>query len=141
LSIGRRIVELVPGNSLITKTSEDCRALALMLARHSIHAMQPDGEVLSKLRARSRHLTISSLISSSQSLSNQIVRSKTLLISPTPNGYRTTIGLARSLPSSTISRAQQWIFGMSVAKMCDIRPLCLNNTVYNPTNPRTSQDA
>ncbi len=31
---------LVPGNSLITKTPEEGRALAITLARHSIHAMQ-----------------------------------------------------------------------------------------------------
>jgi Hexameric tyrosine-coordinated heme protein (HTHP) len=45
-------MELVPGNTLITSTQEDGRALALMLARHSIHAMQPDEEVL-KLGGRS----------------------------------------------------------------------------------------
>ena len=39
-------MELVPGNTLITKTPEEGRALALMLARHSIHAMQPDIEAL-----------------------------------------------------------------------------------------------
>ena len=39
-------MELAPGNSLITKTAEEGRALALMLARHAIHAMQPDEEVL-----------------------------------------------------------------------------------------------
>ena len=39
-------MELVPGNSLITATPEEGRALALMLSRHSIHAMQPDIEIL-----------------------------------------------------------------------------------------------
>jgi Hexameric tyrosine-coordinated heme protein (HTHP) len=39
-------MELVPGNSLITSTPEEGRALALTLARHSIHAIQPDEEVL-----------------------------------------------------------------------------------------------
>ncbi|PKN89363.1 MAG: hypothetical protein CVU51_00480 [Deltaproteobacteria bacterium HGW-Deltaproteobacteria-1] len=39
-------MELVPGNSLITKTPEEGRALAVLLARHSIHAIQPDVEVL-----------------------------------------------------------------------------------------------
>ena len=39
-------MELVPGNSLITKTPEEGRALALTLARHSIHALQPDEAVL-----------------------------------------------------------------------------------------------
>jgi hypothetical protein len=37
---------LVPGNSLITKTPEEGRALAIMLARHSVHAMQKELEVL-----------------------------------------------------------------------------------------------
>jgi Hexameric tyrosine-coordinated heme protein (HTHP) len=37
---------LVPGNTLITATPEEGRALALMLARHSIHAMQHDLDVL-----------------------------------------------------------------------------------------------
>ena len=39
-------MELVPGNSLVTPSPEEGRALALMLARHSIHAMQPDETVL-----------------------------------------------------------------------------------------------
>ncbi len=39
-------MELVPGNSLITPTAEEGRALAVLLARHSIHAMQSDMEVL-----------------------------------------------------------------------------------------------
>ncbi|MEP6945571.1 MAG: hexameric tyrosine-coordinated heme protein [Acidobacteriota bacterium] len=39
-------MELVPGNTLITANAEEGRALALMLARHSIHAMQPDEAVL-----------------------------------------------------------------------------------------------
>jgi len=37
---------LVPGNTLITKTVEEGRALALRLARHVIHNLQPDLEVL-----------------------------------------------------------------------------------------------
>ena len=37
---------LVPGNTLITKTVEEGRALALTLARHVIHNLQPDLEVL-----------------------------------------------------------------------------------------------
>jgi hypothetical protein len=40
------MAELVPGNSLITPTPEEGRALAILLARHSIHALQPDVEVL-----------------------------------------------------------------------------------------------
>jgi hypothetical protein len=39
-------MELVPGNSLITPSPEEGRALALMLARHSIHAMQSDETAL-----------------------------------------------------------------------------------------------
>ncbi|MEI7875295.1 MAG: hexameric tyrosine-coordinated heme protein [Alphaproteobacteria bacterium] len=37
---------LVPNNTLITKTPEEGRALAITLARHSIHAMQKEVEVL-----------------------------------------------------------------------------------------------
>ena len=37
---------LVPNNSLITATPEEGRALAIMLSRHSVHAMQPELEVL-----------------------------------------------------------------------------------------------
>jgi len=37
---------LVPDNTLMTKTPEEGRALAIMLARHSIHAMQGELETL-----------------------------------------------------------------------------------------------
>jgi hypothetical protein len=37
---------LVPGNTLFTPTPEDGRALAITLARHSIHAMQKEIETL-----------------------------------------------------------------------------------------------
>ncbi len=37
---------LVPGGSLITATAEEGRALALTLARHTIHNLQPDLDVL-----------------------------------------------------------------------------------------------
>jgi hypothetical protein len=37
---------LVPGGSLITATPEEGRALAITLARHSIHNIQPDLDVL-----------------------------------------------------------------------------------------------
>jgi hypothetical protein len=43
---------LIPGNSLITETPEAGRALAITLARHSIHAMQHTVEVLVEGRAR-----------------------------------------------------------------------------------------
>ena len=43
---------LVPGNTLITKTAEDGRALAITLARHSIHAMQKELEVLKSGRPK-----------------------------------------------------------------------------------------
>lgn len=33
---------LVPGGTLITATAEKGRALAIMMARHSIHNIQPD---------------------------------------------------------------------------------------------------
>jgi len=37
---------MVPGNSLITKTPEEGRALAFTLARHTVHNIQPDLDVL-----------------------------------------------------------------------------------------------
>lgn len=37
---------LIPGNTLITRTPEEGRALAIMLARNSIHAMQGELETL-----------------------------------------------------------------------------------------------
>ncbi|MEZ0075428.1 hexameric tyrosine-coordinated heme protein [Planotetraspora sp. GP83] len=39
-------MELVPGNSLITASPEDGRALAVLMARNTIHAIGPDVEVL-----------------------------------------------------------------------------------------------
>lgn len=46
---------LVPNNSLITETPEEGRALAVMLARHSIHAMQGELETLKAGRAVYAH--------------------------------------------------------------------------------------
>ena len=43
-------LELVPGNTLITKTPEEGRALAIMMARKVVHATQPDVGVLQRLR-------------------------------------------------------------------------------------------
>jgi hypothetical protein len=43
---------LVPNNTLITKTAEEGRALAILLARHSIHAMQKELEVLKEGRPK-----------------------------------------------------------------------------------------
>ena len=37
---------LIPGGSLITATAEEGRALALSIARHTIHNLQPDLDVL-----------------------------------------------------------------------------------------------
>ncbi|NEA99039.1 hexameric tyrosine-coordinated heme protein [Streptomyces sp. SID13726] len=37
---------LVPGNSLLTATPEEGRALALTLARHTVHNIQPDLDIL-----------------------------------------------------------------------------------------------
>ncbi|MBA3914284.1 MAG: hexameric tyrosine-coordinated heme protein [Acidobacteriales bacterium] len=37
---------LVPGGTLITATPEEGRALALKMARHTIHNIQPDLDVL-----------------------------------------------------------------------------------------------
>jgi hypothetical protein len=43
---------LVPGGTLITKTAEEGRALALSMARHTIHNIQPDLDVLKEGRAK-----------------------------------------------------------------------------------------
>jgi hypothetical protein len=37
---------LVPGGTLMTPTAEEGRALAITMARHSIHNIQPDLDVL-----------------------------------------------------------------------------------------------
>jgi hypothetical protein len=37
---------LIPGGTLITATAEQGRALAITLARHTIHNIQPDLDVL-----------------------------------------------------------------------------------------------
>jgi hypothetical protein len=36
----------VPGGTLITATPEDGRSLAVLMARHSIHKIQPELEIL-----------------------------------------------------------------------------------------------
>ena len=46
---------LVPNGTLITKTAEEGRALAIMLARNSIHAMQGELETLKTGRAQYAH--------------------------------------------------------------------------------------
>jgi hypothetical protein len=46
---------LIPGNTLITPTPEEGRALAMTLARHSIHAMQGELEVLVEGRKSYAH--------------------------------------------------------------------------------------
>ena len=46
---------LIPNNTLITKTAEDGRALAVLLARNSIHAMQGELETLKAGRAQYAH--------------------------------------------------------------------------------------
>jgi Hexameric tyrosine-coordinated heme protein (HTHP) len=43
---------LVPGNTLITATPEEGRALALTMARHTIHNIQPELEVLQEGRPK-----------------------------------------------------------------------------------------
>lgn len=47
---GATPVQLVPGNSLITKTPEEGRALAMKMARLIVKATQPDAAVRDKLR-------------------------------------------------------------------------------------------
>ena len=37
---------MIPGGTLITRTPEEGRALAMLIARHTIHNIQPDIDVL-----------------------------------------------------------------------------------------------
>ncbi len=37
---------LIPGGTLITNTPEEGRALAMLIARHTIHNIQPNADVL-----------------------------------------------------------------------------------------------
>ncbi len=46
---------LVPNNTLITATPEEGRALAITLARHCVHAIQRELEVLKNGRAQYAH--------------------------------------------------------------------------------------
>ncbi len=43
-------VELIPGNTLITKTPEEGRALAIKMARLVVRTTQPDANVRERLR-------------------------------------------------------------------------------------------
>jgi len=43
-------IELIPGNTLITGSPEEGRALAIKLSRLSVKATQPDAAVREKLR-------------------------------------------------------------------------------------------
>jgi Hexameric tyrosine-coordinated heme protein (HTHP) len=43
---------LVPGGTLITATPEEGRALALAIARHTIHNIQPDIDALKEGRVK-----------------------------------------------------------------------------------------
>ncbi|MEO5901384.1 MAG: hexameric tyrosine-coordinated heme protein [Ilumatobacteraceae bacterium] len=58
---------LVPGGTLITSTPEEGRALALTMARHSIHNIQPDLDVL-KAGRLTYSINPDSLIAASQVL-------------------------------------------------------------------------
>lgn len=58
-------MELITGNTLITPTPEEGRVLTLALARHSIHAMQPDEELLKAGRPK-YSTNADSLIAASQ---------------------------------------------------------------------------
>jgi hypothetical protein len=43
-------IELIPGNTLITKTPEEGRALAIKIARLVVRTTQPDASVRERLR-------------------------------------------------------------------------------------------
>ncbi len=48
-------MELIPGGTLITATPEEGRQLAMMLARKSIGAIQPEAKVREALRPNYSH--------------------------------------------------------------------------------------
>lgn len=55
----------IPGGTLITDTPEQGRALAVLIARHTVHTIQPDLDVL--VAGRPRYATTpDSLIAASQ---------------------------------------------------------------------------
>lgn len=56
---------LVPGGTLITRCPEEGRALAMLMARHTIHNIQPDLDVLICCR-RIYSVNPDSLIAASQ---------------------------------------------------------------------------
>lgn len=56
---------LVPGGTLITNTPEEGRALAMTMARHTIHNIQPDLDILKSGRTI-YSVTPDSLIAASQ---------------------------------------------------------------------------
>ena len=43
-------LEMIPGGTLITATPEEGRALAMLIARHTIHNIQPDLDILKEGR-------------------------------------------------------------------------------------------
>lgn len=56
---------LVPGGTLITDTPEEGRALAMLMARHTVHNIQPDLEILEEGR-KIYSINPDSLIAASQ---------------------------------------------------------------------------
>ena len=56
---------LVPGGSLITNTPEEGRALAMIIARHTVHNIQPNLDVL-KCGRKKYSVNPNSLIFASQ---------------------------------------------------------------------------
>lgn len=56
---------MVPGGTLITDTPEEGRALAMLIARHTIHNIQPDLDVL-KVGRKIYSANPNSLIAASQ---------------------------------------------------------------------------
>lgn len=56
---------LIPGGTLMTDTPEEGRALAMLIARHTIHNIQPDIDIL-KCGRRIYSVNPDSLIAASQ---------------------------------------------------------------------------
>ncbi len=74
---------LVPGGTLITATPEEGRALAFTMARHSIHNIQPDLDVLKAGR------TIYAATPDSLTAASQVVAIEFATIAAANNYWRT----------------------------------------------------
>lgn len=75
---------MVPGGTLITDTPEEGRALAMLIARHTVHNIQPDLDILKKGRE------IYSINPNSLIIASQVVAIEFQTIAAANNYWRQT---------------------------------------------------